>query len=239
MAHERLPQELRDIIVSHSIDNSSVTFFSDKDDKITVANSASALQHVFETKYTGIGIHNDMIKMLMSMGARFDFRARHELLGKVFDQYAAFGIDLPSKIRSLSLIIMESHLKDRELVLAQLERLTKLGKGVDVYFFVEAGHGTKAQVIHRVRRIHRMIFPLLQRLYKLDIHTHVVVNPAYTASSLKNGSDVTFSIAHDGPWRFEMTPENAIFTVEGFEHLLKERFEKYGELWNSRTPPLA
>ncbi|KAG9187313.1 hypothetical protein G6011_05184 [Alternaria panax] len=120
---------------------------------------------------------------------------------------------------------MDCHLKDRDVVLAQLERLAGLDKDADILVIIEAGHGNKAQIIDRVRRVLRMIFPLLQRLYHLGIYIHVVINPAYTASKIKDGSNVTFSIAHDGPWRYEMTPENTDFTVAGFEHHLRERFE--------------
>ncbi|KAI4949527.1 hypothetical protein J4E91_005266 [Alternaria rosae] len=82
--HEQVPQELRDIIARHLLTESSVTFLSSKDDNISLVNGLSTLQHAFEEKYTGTGLHTDIISELVTQDARFDFRARHELLGKVF-----------------------------------------------------------------------------------------------------------------------------------------------------------
>ncbi|KAL1801542.1 hypothetical protein ACET3X_001884 [Alternaria dauci] len=237
LANERLPQEIRDMLVRHLIEDDSVTFFLNKDNKLCLVNGASNLQHIFEERYTGIGLQMNILKVLLDTGVRFDFRARHELLGKVVDYYAAFGIHLPPKIKSLSLVLIERHMKEREFVLAQLERLTELSKDADVLVIVEVGQGTKARVIHRVRRVLRMIFPLLTRLHEPGIYIHVVFNPSYDASRVKNGSDDTFSIAHYGPWRHEMTPENADFTVEGFEHRLRTSIEEQANIWDLRLPP--
>lgn len=122
--HERLPQELRDIIARHLLTESSVTFLSSEDDKISFVNGLSTLRHAFEDEYTGIGLHMDIISELMNEDARFDFRARHELLGKVFKHFAADerrNLDIPPKMRRLSLVVTERRLEVREVVLAHLE----------------------------------------------------------------------------------------------------------------------
>ncbi|KAI4638756.1 hypothetical protein J4E93_009784 [Alternaria ventricosa] len=237
--HERLPQELRDIIARHLLTETSVTFLSSKDGKISIVNGLSTLRHAFEEEYTGIGLHMDIISELLKQDARFDFRARHELLGKVFKHYAADergGLDLACKMRRLSLVVTEHHLEDREIVLARLEELCRLSKGAKIFIIIETGHGTKAQTVRQVRRVLRAFFELLQRLHNLSLHIHIVVDPAYFASRVKNDSDDTFSVVHEGPWRYVMTPKNATFTVKGFEERLKHLFGTYGEHWSSRIP---
>jgi len=238
--HQRLPQELRDIVSRHLLTESSVTFLSSKDDSISFVNGLSSLRHAFREEYTGIGLHMDIIRELINQDARLDFRARYELLGKVFEHYAADergGLDLTSKIGRLSLLVTEHHLKNREVVITRLEELCRVSKGAKIFFIVETGHGTKAQTIRRVRRVLRVLFKLLRRLHKLGLHIHVVVNPAYSASQVRNDSGDTFSVMHEGPWRYVLTPENATFTVEGFERRLRYLFGTYGEHWDSRFPP--
>ncbi|KAI4698908.1 hypothetical protein J4E81_005520 [Alternaria sp. BMP 2799] len=238
--HQRLPQELRDIIARHLLTESSVTFLSSKDNKISFVNGLSTLRHAFEEEYTGIGLHMDIIRELINQDARFDFRARYELLGKVFEHYAVDergALDLTSKIGRLSLLLTEHHLKNREVVLTRLEELCRLSKGAKIFFIVETGHGTKAQTIRKVRRVLRVLFKLLRRLHKLGVHIYVIVNPAYSASQVKNDCGDTFSVMHEGPWRYVMTPGNATFTVEGFERRLRYLFGTYGERWDSRFPP--
>ena len=235
--YDRLPQELRDIIARHLLTESSVTFLSSKDGKISFFNGLSTLRHAFEEEYTGIGLHMDIISELIKQDARFDFRARHELLGKVFKHYAADergGLDLACKIRKLSLIVTEHHLEDREVVHARLEELCKLRKGAKIFIIIETGHGTQAQTVRQVRRVLRVFFELLKRLHELGLQIHIVVNPAYSASQVKNDSDDTFSVMHEGPWKYVMTPENAPFTVEGFEKCLKDLFGPYGLYWDCR-----
>jgi len=238
--HQRLPQELRDIIARHLLTESSVTFLSSKDNKISFVNGLSSLRHAFEEEYTGIGLHMDIIRELINQDARFDFRARYELLGKFFKHYAVDergGPDLTSKIGRLSLVVTEHHLKSREVVLTRLEELCRLSKGAKIFIIIETGHGTKAQTLRRVRRVLRVIFKLLRRLHKLVLDIHVVVNPAYSASQVRNDSGDTFSVMHEGPWRYVMTPGTATFTVEGFERRLRYLFATYGEHWDSRVPP--
>ncbi|KAI4675344.1 uncharacterized protein J4E84_010086 [Alternaria hordeiaustralica] len=238
--HDRLPQELRDIIARHLLTESSITFLSSKDGKISVVNGLSTLRHAFEEDYTGIGLHMDIISELITQDARFDFRARHELLGRVFKHYAADergGLDLACKMRRLSLVLTEHHLEDREAVHARLEELCKLSKGAKIFIIIETGHGTKAQTLRQVRRVLRVFFELLKRLHKLGLHIHVVVNPAYSASQVRNDSGDTFSVMHEGPWRYVITPENASFTVEGFERRLRYLSGTYGQHWDSRFPP--
>ncbi|KAI4951775.1 hypothetical protein J4E86_007191 [Alternaria arbusti] len=239
---ERLPQELRDIIAGHLLTESSVTFLSSKDRKISFVNGVSTLRHAFEEEYTGIGLHMDIINELIKQGARFDFRARHELLGKVFEHYKVDergGLDLTSKIGRLSLVVTERHLEDREVVLNRLEELCRLSKGAKIFIIIETGHGTKAQALRQVRRVLRVLFKLLRRLHELGIHVFVIVNPTYSASQVKNDSGDTFSVMHEGPWswKYVMTPRNATFTVEGFEGRLRYLFGTYGERWDSRFPP--
>jgi hypothetical protein len=238
--HDRLPPELRDMITRNRITGNSATFIPGKDGKIAFSNGTLTLQHAFEEEYTGTRLHTDIIQELMRQSARFDFRARHDLLGKVFKHYAVVEhgrLDLPSKIKKLSLVVTAHHLRYREVVLAHLEQISNISKGADIYFMVEAGSSTQAQIAHRVRRVLRMMFSLLERLHKLELHIHVCVNPPYSVSKVKNSDDSTFSVAHEGPVKYEMTPENANFTVEGFEKRLRDLFREYGEYWDSRFPP--
>ena len=184
----------------------------------------------------------DIINELIKQGARFDFRARHELLGKVFEHYKVDergGLDLTSKIGRLSLVVTERHLEDREVVLNRLEELCRLSKGAKIFIIIETGHGTKAQALRQVRRVLRVLFKLLRRLHELGIHIFVIVNPTYSASQVKNDSGDTFSVMHEGPWswKYVMTPRNATFTVEGFEGRLRYLSGTYGERWDSRFPP--
>jgi hypothetical protein len=81
-----LPQELRYMVVRHIITDRNVTFFT-KDNNISVANGTSpkSIQHCFDVEYTGTCTHLTIMTELAEQGARFDFRARYELLGKVFE----------------------------------------------------------------------------------------------------------------------------------------------------------
>ncbi|KAI4938578.1 hypothetical protein J4E85_001019 [Alternaria conjuncta] len=213
--HQRLPQELRDIVAGHLLTESSVTFLSSKDGKISFVNGLSTLRHAFEEQYTGIGLHMDIINELIKQGARFDFRARHELLGKVFEHYKVDergGLDLTSKIRRLGLVVTEHHLEHREVVLTRLEELCRLSKGAKIFIIIGTGHGTKAQTLRKVRRVLRVIFKLLRRLHELGVHIFVIVNPAYSASQVKNDSGDNFSVMQEGPWSWSYT----IVVVTGF-----------------------
>ncbi|KAF1829866.1 hypothetical protein BDW02DRAFT_602202 [Decorospora gaudefroyi] len=217
-------------------------FFYGKDNRISVANGTSALQHCFEEDYTGAGMHQSILTELADTGSRFDFRARHELLGKVFEHYAAGdypGLDLPSKIKKLGLIIMERDLKHREAMLAHLEQLFRLDKGAEIYFFVETGNESKEQVARRFRHILFVVFSLLERLHLAGYQVKLVVNPAYVASDVKNGDHCSFSVASGGNGRYEMSAGNATFSVKGFEQRLLQYFEEYGEQWSSRVPALS
>jgi len=135
------------------------------------------------------------------------------------------------------LVVTEHHLEDREVVHARLEELCKLSKGAKIFIIIETGHGTKVQTIRQVRSVLRVFFELLKHLHELGLHIHIVVNPACSASQVKNDSDDTFSVMHEGPWRYVMTPENATFKVEGFEKRLRYLIGTYGEHWDARFPP--
>jgi hypothetical protein len=111
------------------------------------------------------------------------------------------------------LVVIERHLRGCEVVLAHLEKLSGLGRGANIYIIIiETGYGTQPQAIHQIRCVLRMAFLLLKRLHDLEIRIHVVVNPAYTTSKVRNSSSVT----HDGTWRYEMSRRNSTFTVECF-----------------------
>jgi hypothetical protein len=235
--HERLPQELRDMIVRYLITENSATFLTGKDGKVSITNGISTLQYAFEEEFTGTGLHADTIYELMTHGARFHFRAHHELLDKAFKHYAAneYGnLSLASKMRRISLVITERHLENREVVLAHLEALTKLSKSAEVMSIVETGYCTQAQAIHQVRRVLLAMFALLERLHKLGFHIIVVVNPIYSDSGVVNASYATFSIPQEDSWRYMLTPEDATFTVEGFEQHLRYPTGTYGVNWNAR-----
>jgi hypothetical protein len=185
--HERLPQELRDMIVRYLITENSATFLTDKDGKVSITNGLSTLQYAFEEEFTGAGLHAYIIYELMTQDARFHFRTHHELLDKVFKHYAAneYGnLDLASKMKRLSLVVTERHLKDRQAVLAHLEALTKLSKGAEVLFIIDTGYCTQAQAIRQVRRVLRMMFGLLEGLHKLGLHITVVISPIYSDSEV-------------------------------------------------------
>jgi hypothetical protein len=237
--HERLPQELRDMIVRYLITENSATFLTGKDGKVSITNGSSTLQYAFEEKFTGTGLHADIIYELMTQDARFHFRAHHEMLDKVLKHYAAneYGnLDLASKMKRISLVVTEWHLKDREVVLAHLEALTKLSKGAEVVFIIDTGYYTQAQAIRQVRRVLRAMFALLERLHKLGLHIAVVVNPIYSDSEVVNASNATFSIPQEDSWRYMLTPENATFTIEGSEQHLRYLIGTHGVNWNARYP---
>lgn len=78
--YEKLPQELRDMIYESIIADHNATFFHGKNGTTSIANGTSRLQHCFELGYIGTGMYRDMVARMGSIGSRFDFRGRHELL---------------------------------------------------------------------------------------------------------------------------------------------------------------
>lgn len=220
----KLPHELRDIIYKDlTTDNNNATFYCGENAAASYSNGQSTLYHCFDPFYTGPGIHKDMVQELCRRGARFDFRGRHEMLSKAMEQYnAELGLDFADLVKDVGITISEDHLKVRDKMLERLEALSKFSKGTIFHVFVEAGLTTQCQVVHSFRRILRAIFNLLERLKAAGCVLRVIMNPARNASAVKDSSKGLFTIVPAQRFRYLFTPDNATFSVVGFELKLKE-----------------
>jgi hypothetical protein len=119
-----------------------------EDNKVSFANGTSPknMQHCFDVKYTGIGTHLTIMTELAKQGARFDFRARHELLDEVFKFYATLdtNFNLASKIKKVDVVLMERFLDNRKVMLKNLADILQLPPGVEITFFIKTVGGSQA-----------------------------------------------------------------------------------------------
>jgi hypothetical protein len=222
--HEKLPRELRDMVYKDVItDNGNATFFCGEDSTAAYTNGQLALHHCFDPAYTGTGMHKDMIQELCRRGVRFDFRGRHDMLSKVMQQYESeLGLNLADMVKDVGITISEDCLRFRERMLERLEALFKFSNGTTIYVFVEAAGNTQSQMVHSFRRILRATFNLLERLKTAGYALKVIMKPARNPSAVKDSSKGMFTVISERKFRYLFHPDNAAFSVEGFETKLKE-----------------
>jgi hypothetical protein len=235
--YQRLPRELRNMVYDELITEKTATFYDGPDNIVLLANGCNELQYCFDAEYTGPDMLKDMIEELNHRGARFDFRHRHALLGKAFEQCSGLGFDLAPILTRVGVTINKRDLKTREVMKERLKELYKMKKGAKVFFFIETSGKTKAQIVHSFSSVLRMIFPVLQELEDAGYKVSVVMNPSYVRPDLMNSSGSGFSIIHEQNFRYLMNTDNAQLSIRGFDDKLKAYLKHYGNTWGYRVAP--
>ncbi|KAH7069732.1 hypothetical protein BKA63DRAFT_420984 [Paraphoma chrysanthemicola] len=197
--YDKLPRELRDIILDNLISNTNATFYNGKDGKVQLANGCSNLQHVFDVSFTGNGVHRDAIEELVRKGARFDFRRRHDLIGQAFAQY---DFPLAPTLTKVGFTLNSDDIKAREKGCVSLNALYKLQKGSNIHVFIEADGKTQEQVGRSFRQITRAFMTFFSALKDAGYVVNIVMNPNYLRSNVMNDVNSHFSIIHEQDFRY-------------------------------------
>jgi hypothetical protein len=217
-----LPHELRIMMYQYLITDKNATFYDGRRGSIMIANGCSALQHRFDVGFTGPNMHMEMIEELNHREVRFDFRRRHELLGRVFAQYkSVYGFDIASKITNVGLVLNSADITGREKAFECFNELFKLSKGAHIHVFIESPGKTQMHISRSFRRVARVFVPFLARLKQTGYKVTVVMNPSYILSTVKNSMNSSFSLIHEQGFRYSFTLEEAEFSTTGIERKLE------------------
>jgi hypothetical protein len=220
---DKLPRELRNMVYESLIMENNATLYDGLNEKVKLANGYSAIQHCFDTDFTGSTMHKDVIEELNHRKVRFDFRHSHALISTAFTQYASIHqLDLASALSNVGVILNLRDLKGRDLVLDRLKGVFELRKGAHVHIFIEADGRTQAQIGRSFRRVLRSIVMFLGRLKQSGYEVTVVMNPSYMRSTVKNSSGSRFSIIHEQGFRYSFELNSHVYSSSGIELQLQK-----------------
>jgi hypothetical protein len=119
--YQILPRELRNIIYSELLTENNATFYGSPSATVKLANGLNDVQHSLDSTFTGPGVHKEVMEELSRNSARFDFRHRHDLIGKAFKYYSSLSINLAPILRKVGLTFNMMDLTKREIIFDHLK----------------------------------------------------------------------------------------------------------------------